>query len=32
MFILEAGRNDMVRFEVNIIRGRGKFRDGCEMA
>jgi hypothetical protein len=29
MFVLEAGRNDVVRFKVNVIRGRGEFRDGC---
>jgi hypothetical protein len=29
-FILVASRDDVVRFEVNIIRGRSEFGDGCE--
>jgi hypothetical protein len=31
MFILIASRNDVVRFEVNITRGRSEFGDGCEL-
>jgi hypothetical protein len=30
MFILVVSRDDVVRFEVNIVRRRSEFGDGCK--
>jgi hypothetical protein len=30
MFVLEVSGDDVVRFKVNVIRGRIEFGDGCK--